>query len=1718
MKHYSRTAIKELRKRYLTVLKKCFLLNMGMILFSTPTLAATETITQRVSNSSTLSYSNPLIFKNITLERTESTVYGGAVNNTASLNFKNQVTFEQNKASGIKVPALGGAISNTGTLTFEGISTFTGNTASATGSHTRGGAISNYGESAITTFNKDTVFKNTTISTKAYKNTDGTYAVGSAEGGAINNYLGTVTFKEKSTFEGNKASSEGQHIHGGVFHNTGASATTTFTKEAIFKNSTVSAKAVQNPNESITTVQIHGGAINNYLGRTSFLDKVTFEGNTASVEGGNIYASAVYNEASSSVLSFNGDVIFKNNTATAKPIIKTDGTVVGGGVLGGALSNSGTVTFSGLATFEGNTVSGEGYSASGAGIYNSGTAGKITFNKEAIFKNNTATSKAISDGTTATGGSTNGSAILNNDGTIIFKDKATFESNSMQSEGTHNHGGALSNSKGNITFDKETIFKNNSATSKALLQTNGKFIGGTVHSGTLNNYLGTITFNDKTTFESNRAYSEGGASEDGSSTHGGAIYNEASDTHIIFNKDAIFKNNINEAKALYDRDGRLGGGYAFGGAISNNGSIIFNGNTTFEGNKSISNERITYGGAIYNEGESAVLTFNSSFAFTGNKTVSSGTETSNDIHNLSTINFAHGYAQNGSDRLVGSLEGGIINTGTINKTGEGILLFKDETINSGNGTFNQTAGITIAHSEHFLTGINNIFGGTLETHGTNINYSAQIGDGTNNAQLIHHSTAGINDRTELNSSSIKIATNATALFDSALDSQAYYTLADDVAGAGTITFKNSNLNLQQASYTGAYQIDASNTIDLRQDKTVGTSVHFDNLSAGEIGTGATLAFDLNIITDSSGNLSNIETDKFSSTSNYLINNIVINSLNNTALDNGIQTAHQTNVLKENAQFKEGLSKTLATSTSTYLFNINTAKNDTTGLVQDITLTAKELKDGSALGTITKMTGDSSFQMVTETDTLDTTADYIVTEDLTPLGSGKKQILGATNNASDSTIYANGKDLFTLNKAQTELDVQNISISAANTVVNNQNGVVKLENVVISGTNNDTSIQNASSMILSDVQVDKGIKNTGELTLTNVEAEKLTNNNLTTVNGGTLKVNEISGSGTLSMNNAELDATSIATANTIISNGMRLSDNLKKLDLETLKIKENTVLNLNLATATINTIENKGSLQVNKDLNIGALNGHGTLSMNNSVLHVADSFSSNNKLEANNLSFSSNVKDLSFKEVAVQENSFLDIGKSTLSADSVLFNDNSKLITHINTKSNTDFGKISAHTINVSDKGTEIGIIVNPGEHFSVGYKDFKILNAQNLNATAQNGFETILENPVYDIYYLGDGEYRLTVKKNEKCKGIQCVLDAWILGPAITEDGKPKDIQNILNDSAQTFGPNSKEVIEALEGLAPNTSPLTQAYSTEIMNRLSSIISKQLHSSIERTGYYKRGKSFYLNPRRQSHLWVQGLYGQSEFDAKKGFDMDTQGLAVGFDGHISPDTRLGVAYAYTTADGTAVQRDTEVTSHTISVYGEYNPNRFYANWLGLYTRSNYEENKKVFHHRIKAEYDVDVFGAQVMFGRKMGPYVIGNWASGVISPEAGLRYTYIKQHGYTDDAGQKVGAADGQILTGILGAQYTIGYTLAPGLAWYPELRAALTYDFIQPDMENSVTLVNGARYDVVTENLDKFGIEIGARVGLDINRKTEVALEYEGLFKGDYTNHTGLASLKYKF
>ena len=135
-----------------------------------------------------------------------------------------------------------------------------------------------------------------------------------------------------------------------------------------------------------------------------------------------------------------------------------------------------------------------------------------------------------------------------------------------------------------------------------------------------------------------------------------------------------------------------------------------------------------------------------------------------------------------------------------------------------------------------------------------------------------------------------------------------------------------------------------------------------------------------------------------------------------------------------------------------------------------------------------------------------------------------------------------------------------------------------------------------------------------------------------------------------------------------------------------------------------------------------------------------------------------------------------------------------------------------------------------------------------------------------------------------------------------------------------------------------------------------------------------------------------------------------------------------------------------------------------------------------------------------------------------ITPEAGLRYVHIKQDGYKDSADQKVSGNDSDILTGVIGAKVSKNFKLFNGMNIKPEARLAATYDLMNDDVNSVVSLANGSAYQVNGEALDRFGMEFGAGVTAEINDNVEFSLGYEGKFREDYQDHTGLINVKYRF
>ena len=277
-----------------------------------------------------------------------------------------------------------------------------------------------------------------------------------------------------------------------------------------------------------------------------------------------------------------------------------------------------------------------------------------------------------------------------------------------------------------------------------------------------------------------------------------------------------------------------------------------------------------------------------------------------------------------------------------------------------------------------------------------------------------------------------------------------------------------------------------------------------------------------------------------------------------------------------------------------------------------------------------------------------------------------------------------------------------------------------------------------------------------------------------------------------------------------------------------------------------------------------------------------------------------------------------------------------------------------------------------------------------------------------------------------------------------------------------------------------------------------------------RAGRYARGLAS-GDMYREDAIWVQGLYNHSELsDTKeaKGFEIDSYGGAIGLDNYVTDSLKLGIGYAYTHGDISGFLRDTDVDTHTGFVYGEFKPNRWFLNAIASYSFASYDEEKRVSTFKVKGDYDVNAFGAQVMTGYKMG----------YVTPELGVRYLNVKQDAYEDSIGQRVDAVSNDVLTGVFGIRIKQDFFPNRGFSIRPEVHVAATYDFVQDDAVSVVSLPNGSVYQIEGENLDKFGLEAGAGLTLDVGNRLEMAVSYEGKFRKDYTDHSGLVNMKFKF
>ena len=451
---------------------------------------------------------------------------------------------------------------------------------------------------------------------------------------------------------------------------------------------------------------------------------------------------------------------------------------------------------------------------------------------------------------------------------------------------------------------------------------------------------------------------------------------------------------------------------------------------------------------------------------------------------------------------------------------------------------------------------------------------------------------------------------------------------------------------------------------------------------------------------------------------------------------------------------------------------------------------------------------------------------------------------------------------------------------------------------------------------------------------------------------------------------------------------------------------------------------------------------------------------------------------------------------------ITFADGTTLVARV-TDSDANSTKIAN---DVTNNGATLQFVFDPG--FSGQY--------QLVTGTLDKEFTLESTNSLFNVAATDkNGTYTVTALNSNEIQASTGATDnqAEAIVAVITEkapESAPaafKEVSQQISDALQSKDPALMEqALAAVSAMSPTDAPVVQYVQTSTANQVLSAVGQRFGAPKGKAS----GDVF-----AEQGLWVQGMFNKGELDdtAKiAGFDSDTYGFAMGFDGKVNDNVSVGFGYSFAQTDVDADLRSTDVDTHTVFAYGEYQPCNWFVNGIVSYAWSDYEENNAVMSQTLNAQYDVETFGMQVMTGYD---FQVSNFQ---VTPEIGVRYFHTTQDRYTDSFGTSVTADDTDIFTAVAGINVATTMTVGSGVVLTPEFHVAATYDMKQAEAGAFVMLVNGSSYHVDGEDLDRFGMEVGAKVTAEVTDNLEVSASYEANFRDDFASHTGLIKATYKF
>ena len=483
-------------------------------------------------------------------------------------------------------------------------------------------------------------------------------------------------------------------------------------------------------------------------------------------------------------------------------------------------------------------------------------------------------------------------------------------------------------------------------------------------------------------------------------------------------------------------------------------------------------------------------------------------------------------------------------------------------------------------------------------------------------------------------------------------------------------------------------------------------------------------------------------------------------------------------------------------------------------------------------------------------------------------------------------------------------------------------------------------------------------------------------------------------------------------------------------------------------------------------------------------------------------------DLKKANVSVEKVTF-DVADHKIEMDSVVFKNDSTLALKVD--SLDEHGQVYAKNSLVVEEGAKLKATLAQG---LVDGKPVEVTLLKSDNAFIDN-FAESFDNNMYKFNKKdgADGVYQIMLAKtaqevsmeNGGTKENADTAKAWVDESSFGNNIKAQEVANKLAELAQT---DAVEFNKALTTIAPTTSPVTSSVDTKVTGNVVELVSKRLdynYNISNSLGMASGDETSWL-------MWSQVWMGVADID--NDMELKDKGVLIGLDKQLTRAIKLGVGYSFAeaTAKTSDRTREIDVDSHNIFMYGEYQPSKWFVKGYLGYSFTDYEETKFVFGENYMSKYDADTMSVQISTGYDFD-------LNGVrLSPDVGVRYYHYSVDKYIDGLGQeiKTDLSDKWSLTA--GFEVEKMFTTLHNNTFKVEARANVVYDVDESEGSTTVSLANGSTYQINEETVDRFGIEFGADVMYQVRDNLEFGVGYSAEFRSNYTEHTGMLTLKYNF